>query len=109
MAKNVNSMKDFIEIKSNESSSGQKKAMLIKKNKKKSPLSGFRTIGTSEDVDNSLSVVTPSPQDLNARIASRAYDLYLRRCGGHGRDLADWLEAESQVLSESSQSQDNQS
>jgi hypothetical protein len=31
------------------------------------------------------------------RIAVRAYELYERRGGEHGRELADWLEAERQI------------
>lgn len=30
-------------------------------------------------------------------IRSRAYELYLQRGGGHGRDLDDWLAAEREV------------
>lgn len=44
---------------------------------------------------------TPSdPSDLHARIADRAYELYVHRGGHHGRDVDDWLEAERQVLNE---------
>jgi hypothetical protein len=31
------------------------------------------------------------------RIASRAYELYVARGGGHGRDMDDWLEAEAEL------------
>jgi hypothetical protein len=31
------------------------------------------------------------------RIASRAYEIYLERGGGDGRDMDDWLEAERQL------------
>jgi len=31
------------------------------------------------------------------QVAARAYELYLERGGGHGRDVEDWLEAERQV------------
>lgn len=31
------------------------------------------------------------------RIAERAYELYVRRGGGDGRDLDDWLEAEREL------------
>jgi hypothetical protein len=33
-------------------------------------------------------------------IARRAYELFLARGASHGRDLDDWLEAESQLLAE---------
>lgn len=36
--------------------------------------------------------------DLQARIAIRAHELYVHRGGHHGQDLADWFEAERQVL-----------
>lgn len=35
----------------------------------------------------------PSP----AEVQRRAYELYVKRGGGHGRDLEDWLEAERQL------------
>lgn len=41
-----------------------------------------------KDADNK-----PSP----AEIQRRAYELYMRRGGGHGRDLEDWYEAERQL------------
>jgi hypothetical protein len=34
------------------------------------------------------------PRDL---VALRAYQIYLERGGGHGRDLEDWLQAEREV------------
>jgi hypothetical protein len=36
---------------------------------------------------------TPGP----AEVQRRAYELYLARGGGHGRDLEDWYEAERQL------------
>jgi hypothetical protein len=38
------------------------------------------------------------PQDLQAAIALRAYELYQKRGGQGGNELEDWLEAERQVL-----------
>jgi hypothetical protein len=35
--------------------------------------------------------------DARDRIAARAYELYLQRGGGHGRDTDDWLAAEREV------------
>jgi len=32
------------------------------------------------------------------QVARRAYELFLARGAGHGRDLDDWLEAERQVI-----------
>src|SRR5687768_4147444 len=39
---------------------------------------------------------TAANSDRN-RVAARAYELYLRRGGGDGRDLDDWLEAEREL------------
>jgi len=36
------------------------------------------------------------PHDL---VALRAYQIYLERGGGHGRDMDDWLQAEREVAS----------
>lgn len=42
---------------------------------------------------------TVSPcDDLSARIAHRAYELYVDRGYRHGRALDDWLEAEQEIL-----------
>jgi hypothetical protein len=40
--------------------------------------------------------------DVQARIAERAYELYHRRGGHHGQDLADWFTAEKETLAEDS-------
>jgi len=40
---------------------------------------------------------TPGQPELRQRIAERAYELYLKRGGSHGRDREDWLEAERLV------------
>ncbi len=37
-------------------------------------------------------------QDLSDSIARRAFEIFDRRGGGHGHDLADWLRAESEFL-----------
>lgn len=38
------------------------------------------------------------------RIASRAYEIYLERGGGDGRDMDDWLQAEKQLSDSSRES-----
>jgi hypothetical protein len=38
--------------------------------------------------------------DFRERIALRAYEIYEDRGGQHGRDIDDWLQAESEVLAE---------
>lgn len=36
--------------------------------------------------------------DLQARIAKRAYQLYLKRGADHGHAIDDWLQAEREIL-----------
>jgi DUF2934 family protein len=36
-------------------------------------------------------------RETHEEIARRAYEIYVSRGGNHGFDLADWLQAESQV------------
>ena len=43
------------------------------------------------------SQTTASPSDLHERIRRRAYELYEERGREDGHDLADWLQAESEV------------
>ena len=38
-----------------------------------------------------------SSGDSRERIAARAYELYLQRGGGGGRETEDWLEAEREI------------
>ena len=40
----------------------------------------------------------PGSLDLRERIAALAYEIYLTRGDEHGRDVDDWLQAESEVL-----------
>jgi hypothetical protein len=44
-----------------------------------------------------------SDNEFRQKVAARAYEIYLDRGGQHGRDLDDWLEAESDVLAEAAQ------
>jgi hypothetical protein len=39
-----------------------------------------------------------SPEEVSARIEARAYAIYESRGHEHGRDLEDWLQAESDIL-----------
>lgn len=44
---------------------------------------------------------TPSAnEEIQPRIAERAYELHHRRGGHHGQDLDDWLLAEQEVMAE---------
>ena len=44
----------------------------------------------------------PNRGGSRERIAARAYELYLQRGGGHGRETEDWLEAEREISGRSS-------
>jgi len=41
--------------------------------------------------------------EFREKVALRAYELYEDRGGQHGRDIDDWLQAETEVLSEAEQ------
>jgi hypothetical protein len=56
--------------------------------------------GVIEAADRAAAAIPDSVRaenDERERIAARAYELYLQRGGGHGRDTDDWLEAEREV------------
>ena len=79
--------------------SRQQKAVLIKKRENSaralaSPGGNLCNIEPFEVGASSLS------EDLQGRIANRAHEIYQRRGGHHGQDLADWFDAERQVLEE---------
>lgn len=44
-----------------------------------------------------LTAATQEAADLQARIAKRAYELYLQRGGQDGSALEDWLQAEREI------------
>ena len=41
--------------------------------------------------------------EIREKVALRAYELYQDRGGQHGRDVDDWLQAETDVLAEADQ------
>lgn len=43
--------------------------------------------------------------EFREKVALRAYEIYEDRGGQHGRDISDWLQAESDVLAEAAQHQ----
>lgn len=45
-----------------------------------------------------FSEAVPLSPELRERVAQKAYELYEKRGGIHGRDIADWLEAERLVM-----------
>lgn len=47
--------------------------------------------------DNPKVAQTPTPEEIQDLIRRRAYELYEQRGREHGRDLDDWLVAESDV------------
>lgn len=80
--------------------SRESKFKLNKKPKETALSSEIPTEITGSEREKSPSLIFPSPQVLNARIEARAYELYERRGGHHGKDLEDWVEAEQEILSE---------
>jgi hypothetical protein len=54
----------------------------------------------------SPSSFSPGGDDRH-RVASRAYELYEERGGGHGNDMEDWLTAEREVSDGDSQAAEN--
>lgn len=49
--------------------------------------------------------ILQTDEELREKIALRAYEIYEDRGGQHGRDIDDWLQAESDVLAEAEQQQ----
>ncbi len=74
------------------------KAVLPKKRKSKSSRSVDSDKDTGFSEDFSEYSQTSTENNLNARIALRAHELYEQRGGCHGEDQADWFEAERQIL-----------
>jgi len=52
----------------------------------------------TEQNSEQLHEILSSREGVKEMISSRAYDIYLNRGAEHGRDLDDWLQAESLVL-----------
>ena len=49
------------------------------------------------------------PTVMHEEIEKRAYEIYLRRGGGDGRDLDDWFAAEQELAQERNQDSDGES
>jgi hypothetical protein len=81
--------------------SRQGKVVLIKKDTKK-PARQKATQNAAVAVADPLMNGPSADENMQARIAERAYELHRHRGGHHGEDLDDWLMAEREVLSESS-------
>ena len=43
--------------------------------------------------------------EFREKVALRAYEIYEDRGGQHGRDISDWLQAETDLLAEAAQQQ----
>jgi len=101
MAKRQASVHDQEEPQSSSRAKPQAKVVSITKDTKKparKKATKTPTPSIAEPVVNS-----PSPSvndDIQARIAERAYELHRHRGGHHGQDLEDWLTAEREVKSE---------
>lgn len=75
--------------------------VVAKKKETKKPVRPKATKNTTVAIAEPLMMNSPSTNDeVDARIAERAYELYHHRGGHHGQDLEDWLTAEREVLSE---------
>jgi hypothetical protein len=44
--------------------------------------------------------MTPAVKIPHERIAQRAYEKWVKRGGGHGNDMQDWMEAEAELRAE---------
>ncbi|MFZ1745449.1 MAG: DUF2934 domain-containing protein [Nitrospirales bacterium] len=78
--------------------SGSRKAVVSKKRGAKLSRSVNSDNDTVICAESSTRRESLSVQDLEARIALRAHELYEQRGGCHGEDQADWFEAERQIL-----------
>jgi hypothetical protein len=58
-----------------------------------------------EDTMRQETRILQNDNEIREKIALRAYELYEDRGGQHGRDIDDWLEAETDVLAEAEQQQ----
>jgi len=76
-----------------------RKSLSVKKTKPKQSSEPVK-MDSSKDHHGHLSQtsVNAPPEKLHAQVSLRAYDLFQQRGRSHGLDLADWLEAERQVL-----------
>ena len=85
------------EAKNTPSASGSKKTLVSKKRGAKS----LRSVNSDNILiaDSSSQEESLLAEDLEARIALRAHEIYEQRGGCHGEDQADWFEAERQILS----------
>ena len=82
-------------------SSRQAKVVLIKKENKK-PARQKATKSTTVALADPLMNSPSTNDDMQVRIAERAYELHRHSGGHHGQDLDDWLMAEREVRSEAS-------
>ena len=81
------------------SASESRKPDIIKKRGSKPSRSAVPDLGGVTCADSSEQREFSAGEELNARIAMRAYELYRQRGGCHGEDQADWFEAEREILS----------
>ncbi|MDH5564670.1 MAG: DUF2934 domain-containing protein [Nitrospirota bacterium] len=81
------------------SASESGKTVLIKKRNSKSSRSVNSGSDTGTVANYSEHRMSSPGEELDARIARRAHELYEQRGGCHGEDQADWFEAERQILS----------
>lgn len=66
----------------------------------KTQAKGQKTTQRLDTADSSGKPSVSVCDDLQARIATRAHELYVNRGGGHGYALNDWIQAEREILSQ---------
>ena len=56
--------------------------------------------GTEENAKSSEIPLESQPDPYEEQIRQRAYEICVERGGQHGSDVQDWLQAETEILSE---------
>ena len=101
MTKHLASAHDQEEPQRPSRSRRQGKVVSIKKDTKK-PARQKATKATMVAIAEPVMDGPSVNDDMQVRIAERAYELHHHRGGHHGQDLEDWLTAEREVLSRES-------
>ena len=101
MTKHLASAHDQEEPQRPSRSRRQSKVVSIKKDTKK-PARQKATKATMVAIAEPVMDGPSVNDDMQVRIAERAYELHHHRGGHHGQDLEDWLTAEREVLSRAS-------
>ena len=71
-----------------------------KKTTTRSKTTGSRTSASTKKSNGTKKVTLVSPVEIDQKIRSKAYELYLKRGAYHGNDMEDWFKAEKEVKKE---------